>query len=130
VNDDHLSLPNLELQGQKFLERLRVAASLNLDYWTRGKSGKPNLPLSAFLVALVRIPEPTDVFWEDRKSQKGKNAQHGEDRVWQFEFDLEIFGTKAVFYLKGYFFTRWKLGGVTIQSFRSVVPESTPLRRK
>jgi hypothetical protein len=129
VTDD-LTLPNLEAQGDKFLERLRVAVGLNLDYWTRDKSGKPNLPVTAFHAALPSLPEPLDVIWEDRKSDRGQNAEHGELRVWSFEFELEFFGKKAAYFMKGYFFTRWILGGVTIQSFREIVSEPILLRRK
>lgn len=125
--DEHLSLANLEVQGQKFLERLRTSAALNLDYWTRDKSGKPNLRIEAFLAAIPAIPEPT-VTWEPRLSEKGKNAHHAEYKVWFFEFDLEVLGKRSSYFLKGYFYTRWKLGGVTIQSFREILPDPIPMR--
>ena len=123
---DNQWAPNVQVFGPSFLAKLREAVPFNLDYWSR--SDKPNLSETAFLAILPHIPATIDVKWEWRDSERGVHGHHGEDRVFEFECSTRLLGRSGRYYVKGYFYTRNKLGGVTIQSFREVKRRPTPIK--
>jgi hypothetical protein len=110
--------------------RIKIAAGNELDYWER-RTNPPNLTRCDFERLCRFIPDGLHGNWSPRESEAGSHGMTGEDAVFKFEFDVTILGVKKRYFLKGYFFDKGNLRGVTIQSFREVPPPSpTPIRPK
>jgi hypothetical protein len=119
--------PSEQLSGYRFVEKLQAAVEIELDYWQRDG----NLPVKVFLAVLPHMPKGVKVDWAPRKSGDGDHGHHGEDSVWKSEFVAMLpLGTKGTYFIKGYFFTKSTLEGVTIQSFREVTQSPIPLKKE
>ena len=112
-----------------FVEKLRLAVQLELDYWEDRKTS-PNLIEHEFRSLLNHIPTNTIPTWADRKSSAGPHGTTGESKVFKFNFEVKLFSRRSRFFVKGYFFEADRCCGVTIQSFRKVPPlRSVPRNR-
>lgn len=118
-NTSYRLQPDLSDSTLIFLKKLRSAAALHIDLWESRKA-KPNLSLAEFRTLLGQISDDVVIKWATRSSQKGGHAATGEAQVFMFEIDITAFGNTKKFFIKGYFFDKDQLRGVTIQSFREV----------
>jgi hypothetical protein len=110
--------------------RLKIAAANELDYW-EARTNPPNLTRTDFERICRLIPDGVYGNWGRRDSEDGAHGVTGEDAVFKFEFDVVMLGVKKRYFVKGYFFDKGNLRGVTIQSFRDVKPPSpTPIKPK
>lgn len=103
--------------------RIKLAVSGELDYW-EGRTNPPNMTRHDFLKLCRYIPDGQHGSWMPRESNAGVHGLSGEDAVFKFEFDVVILGARTRYFVKGYFFDKGNLRGVTIQSFREVPPPS------
>lgn len=102
-----------------FVEKLRLAVAVELDYW-EDRRVTPNLTENEFRSLVNHIPLNTDPSWADRKSNAGPHGATGETKVFMFNFEVKLFSRRSRYFLKGYFFDLDKCRGVTIQSFRKI----------
>ncbi|MEI8347866.1 MAG: hypothetical protein WCG27_10390 [Pseudomonadota bacterium] len=103
-----------------FVQKLRLAvAQGELDYWW-ARNNPPNESVEAFRQFLKRLVGPISPRHVPRESSAGAHGRSGEDECFKFQHDLIIFGVKKRYFVKGYFFDKGNLKGVTIQSFREV----------
>lgn len=114
-----------EVEGLSFLDKLKnVAQHGELDYW-EDRTNPPNLSVDEFEQVLYRIDEVINLKWIDRESTNGPNGTNGEDKCFKFSCEIQfggIFEIETRFYfMKGYFFDKGDLKGLTIQSFRQEV---------
>ncbi|MBI4405050.1 MAG: hypothetical protein HY537_12880 [Deltaproteobacteria bacterium] len=112
-----------------FIERLRLAVEVELDYWEDWRVS-PNLTEHEFRSLVNHIPSDTAPTWADRKSSAGPHGTTGETKVFMFNFDVKLFSRRSRFFVKGYFFDADRCRGVTIQSFRKVPPLRSVLRNR
>lgn len=116
-NDLH---EKLSKDGVSFSSKLKIACiEGELDYWSRRKS-PPNESVDSFMKFVRMLSEDIKVKWIERISQNGDHAELGEDHCFKFEKEVSNFGLKKKYFIKGYFFDKGNLKGVTIQSFREV----------
>ena len=113
-----------EVMGLSFLQKLRVVVEHGeLDYWDDRKN-PPNLFEEDFRSALDRIDTIEKFKWVERESMSGPYGETGEDNCFKFECEIQYGGLFEIeitrYFIKGYFFEKSKLIGVTIQSFREV----------
>lgn len=101
-----------------FLEKLRFAASLEMDLWENRTP--PNLGVHEFEKLLGHISAATKVNWMPRKSKSGPHGLTGDDDIFKFEFLFRMMGQEIIYFVKGYFFDKGACRGVCIQSFREV----------
>lgn len=113
-----------EVAGLDFIDKLNhVISNGILDYWDdRGKP--PNLHKKNFLQVMDRVFSAIGLRWEKRKSFEGPYGLTGEDDCFFFDCEASFGGVHGViekrYFVKGYFFDKGNLKGVTIQSFREV----------
>ena len=113
-----------EVSGLPFLQKLRLVVEHGeLDFWEDRKN-PPNLSVDEFTRILDRIDAMESFGWVPRESQEGPYGRTGEDNCFKFECEIQFGGLFEIeikrFFIKGYFFEKTKLIGVTIQSFREV----------
>jgi len=107
----------IEEQSLSFSKKLKlVLKEGELDYWWERKK-PPNLSPEVFKKTIEFMGEVTPR-WVDRKSKNGPHGTTGELQCFKFEFEIRLFGVQKRYFLKGYFFDRDELKGVSIQSFR------------
>jgi hypothetical protein len=113
-----------EVSGLSFIQKLRtIVEHGELDYWADRKN-PPNLSEEDFRNILDRID--TIEFFKSipRESEQGPYGRTGEDNCFKFECEIQFGGLFEIeikrYFVKGYFFEKSKLIGVTIQSFREV----------
>lgn len=112
---EKLSDPNID-----FLKKLRMAVKDGeLDYWW-GRCNPPNESPDIFKRFLEKLSGLFEVRWIERDSVSGPHCLLGEDQCFKFECEISAFGTKKKYFVKGYFFNKGDLKGVTIQSFREL----------
>lgn len=102
-----------------FVEKLRVAAALELDYWDL-RTDPPNVSVHVFRLLLPQIPLRVQVRFVPRESTSGRHGDNGEDDVFKFEFSIFKLGKRKTYFVKGYFFDKGNCRGVCIQSCREV----------
>lgn len=113
-----------EVKGLCFIDKLRtVVEHGELDLWEDRKN-PPNLLIDDFKNILDRI-ETVELFkWIKRESTDGLYGKTGEDHCFKFECKINFGGLFEIeskqYFVKGYFFEKSKLRGVSIQSFREV----------
>ena len=117
-SEKHLKLSD---QSLSFVEKLKLAASYELDYW-EDRANPPNVPVTVFRQIISYLPNSITPRYEIRKSTDGLHGKAGEDKVFNFEFPFFSYGRTILFYCKGYFFDKDNLKGVIIQSFRVTNP--------
>lgn len=111
-----------ETMGFTFIDKLAyVVENGELEFWENRRS-PPNLSVDEFKIAIVRIDQTINLRWISRKSEEGKHGKSGEDACFKFSCKIEFGGIFEIvtryYFIKGYFFEKEKLIGVTIQSFR------------
>ncbi|MBT7608339.1 MAG: hypothetical protein HN576_01195 [Bacteriovoracaceae bacterium] len=110
------------IDGLQFLQKLiTVYEQGELDFW-EDRLNPPNLTKDEFDLVLYRIDRANRLSWVTRESEEGPHGTTGEDDCFKFNCSAEFGGifeneTKT-FFVKGYFFDKGDLKGVTIQSFR------------
>ena len=114
-----------EVEGLSFLGKLlTVVEHGEIDYWEH-RDNPPNLSIDEFHLVLNRIDEAINLKWINRKSAAGPHGNTGEEACFKFNCEVQfggIFEIETKFYfMKGYFFDKDDLKGVTIQSFRQEV---------
>lgn len=112
----------IKVEGLQFLDKLiAVVEHGEVDYWEDRKT-PPNLSIDEFHQVLNRMDDTTNLKWVARESCNGPHGTTGEDKCFKFNCEVQfggIFEIEAKFYfVKGYFFDKDNLKGVTIQSFR------------
>jgi len=84
----------------------------------------PNLSINEFNAVLNRIYVTENFQWIPRESENGPHGKDGEDDCFKFECEVQFGGVFEIetkrYFIKGYFFEKTELKGVTIQSFREV----------
>lgn len=113
-----------EVSGLPFIEKLwTVVEKGDLDFWEDRKSPS-NLSVDEFKKVLDRVDSVTKFSWVSRKSEEGPHGKDGKDQCFKFECEVRFGGVFEIetkrYFIKGYFFEKSKLIGVTIQSFREV----------
>ena len=113
-----------EVKGLPFIEKLwTVVEKGELDFWEDRKN-PPNLSADEFKKVMDRIDAVLKFSWILRESEGGPHGKDGEDNCFKFECEVEFGGIYEIetkrYFIKGYFFEKTKLIGVTIQSFREV----------
>lgn len=111
-----------EVEGLQFLEKLIVIVEQGeIDYWEDRKN-PPNLTIDEFHLVINRVDEAKNLKWVERVSTNGPHGTTGEEKCFKFNCEAQfggIFDIETKFYfVKGYFFDKGDLRGVTIQSFR------------
>lgn len=114
--------PSDEVYNLPFIEKLCTVVELGiLDFW-ESRENPPNLSAHEFRSILIRVNEIENFKWIPRMSTKGPHGRDGEDFCFKFECDVHFGGIVEIeskrYFIKGYFFTKDELQGVTIQSFR------------
>ena len=108
------------MNSEKFLEKLRTALTLELEYFDEEKS-PPNMTRDKFL-EIIKLANSADmtVRFDKRETTKGTRSKTGEAEVFHLNFEvyLAFRRRKVPYYCKGYFFDKDKLMGVFIHSFR------------
>jgi len=117
-----------EVKGLSFIQKLRIVVEHGeLDYWDDRKN-PPNLLEDDFKSVLDRIDTIEKLKWIRRESELGPHGKTGEDCCFKFECEIQFGGLFEIeiarYFMKGYFFEKSKLIGVTIQSFREVTNEN------
>ena len=107
-----------------FLEKFVAVCEHGIvELWEERKS-PPNLSLRELRLVLNRIDRIDRFRVRERKSFKGPHGLTGDDFCFYFECDVRFGGILEIavqrYFIKGYFFDRNDLSGVTIQSFRRV----------
>ena len=111
-----------KVKGLSFVQKLQtVAEHGELDYWIDRK--KPaNLPVEDLIKVLERLNKIIHLKWIPRESTQGPHGRSGEDYCFKFECEIQFGGLFEIenrrYFVKGYFFEKEQLIGVTIQSFR------------
>ncbi len=113
---------NKETNGMPFLEKLNyVVENGEFDYW-ENRNNPSNLSVDEFCQVLCRIDEALNLKWIPRESSKGPYGRFGENYCFKFDCEIKFGGIIDIetkfYFVKGYFFDRDNLKGVTIQSFR------------
>jgi hypothetical protein len=113
-----------EVQDLTFIQKLQTVVELGeLDYWA-DRNNPPNLPDEDFMNAVERFDKIENFKWIPRESDLGPHGKTGEDNCFKFECEIQFGGLFEIeiirYFVKGYFFEKSKLIGVTIQSFREV----------
>ena len=111
-----------EVKGLSFLDKLiYVIDNGELDFWEDRKD-PPNLTADEFKLVMNRIEEPKNLKSIPRESTSGPRGHTGEDNCFKFNCEAEFGGVFEIemkyYFVKGYFFDKGNLKGVTIQSFR------------
>jgi hypothetical protein len=111
-----------EVEGLQFLEKLvYVFENGELDFWEDRKN-PPNLSIDEFKQVMNRITAALNLKWVERESKSGLHCLTGEDHCFKFNCEADfgvVFEIESKrFFVKGYFFDKGNLKGVTIQSFR------------
>jgi predicted metal-binding protein len=116
-NDLH---EKLSKDGISFSNKLKIVCMKGeLDYWNRRKN-PPNESVDSFTKFVKMLRGDIKVKWVERISRNGGHAELGENDCFKFEKEVSNFGLKKKYFVKGYFFDKGNLKGVTIQSFREV----------
>ncbi len=113
-----------EVVGLAFIEKLSVVVEKGeLDFW-EDRRNPPNLSVDEFKIVLDRIYATENLKWVSRESEEGLHGKNGEDNCFKFECEIQFGGVFEIetkrYFIKGYFFEKTELKGVTIQSFREV----------
>lgn len=111
-----------EVKGLSFLDKLlHVVENGELDFW-EDRNNPPNLSVNEFKLVMGRIDGSTNLKWVNRESNAGEHGKTGENMCFKFDCEAEFGGIfdleKKFYFVKGYFFDKDDLKGVTIQSFR------------
>ena len=111
-----------KVKGFSFREKLLfIVENGVLDYWETRKR-PPNLSIDEFFQVMRRIDQILKPKWIERKSTKGSHGERGEDFCFKFICQIRFGGIFQIeeksYFVKGYFFDKGNLKGVTIQSFR------------
>jgi hypothetical protein len=111
-----------ETKGFSFIDKLAyVVENGELEFWEDRKN-PPNLSVDEFKLVMARVDEAINFKWITRESDKGKHGKTGEDDCFKFNCKVEFGGIFEIetkyYFVKGYFFHKENLEGVTIQSFR------------
>ena len=114
-----------EVEGLRFLDKLiTVVEHGEVNYWEDRKN-PPNPSIDEFYQVLYRVDEAINLKWIDRESIKGPYGPTGEDKCFKFNCEILFGGIYEIqtkfYFVKGYFFDKGDLKGVTIQSFRQEV---------
>lgn len=112
------------VSGMGFVDKLTyVVENGELDYW-EDRENPPNLDVDQFRQVITRIESTIRPKIVTRESKAGPRGSTGEDNCFQFECSVEFGSWKEIeikyYFIKGYFFDKGDLKGVTIQSFRKV----------
>jgi hypothetical protein len=107
-----------------FIEKLRIVIEKGeLDFW-QDRKNPPNLSVDEFLKVLDRIEVIEKLSWVTRLSEDGLHGKNAEEYCFKFECEISFGGVFEIetkrYFVKGYFFEKTELKGVTIQSFREV----------
>lgn len=111
-----------DVKGLSFHEKLlHVIENGELEYWEK-RANPPNLSVDEFKLVIDRIDGTSDLKWIMRESEAGPHGKTGEKLCFKFNCEA-VFGgifelDKKSYFVKGYFFDKGNLKGVTIQSFR------------
>ncbi|MFY7994380.1 MAG: hypothetical protein ACOVP4_13875 [Bacteriovoracaceae bacterium] len=113
-----------KVKGLTFIQKLRTVSEIGeVDYWEDRKN-PPNLFYDDFKSLIDRFETIEKLKWVSRESEQGPYGKTGEDYCFKFECEVRFGGFFEIeikrYFLKGYFFEKSKLIGVTIQSFREV----------
>lgn len=113
-----------EVDGLQFIEKLWIVVEKGeLDFWESRKN-PPNLSIDEFKKVLDRVDSVENFSWVLRESEAGPYGRRGEDHCFKFECGVQFGGIFEIatkrYFVKGYFFEKSKLIGVTIQSFREI----------
>lgn len=113
-----------EVKGLTFIQKLQTVVELgDVDFWADRKN-PPNLSDEDFINVVDRLDVIEKFKWMPRESDQGPHGQTGEDSCFKFECEIQFGGLFEIetirYFVKGYFFEKEKLIGVTIQSFREV----------
>jgi hypothetical protein len=113
-----------EVRGLSFVEKLWVVVDKGeLDFWEE-RTRPPNLTADEFRKILDRLDRFKNFHWVPRKSDLGPHGKDGEEVCFKFECDVQFGGIFEIevksYFVKGYFFIKGDLRGVTIQSFREI----------
>jgi hypothetical protein len=111
-----------ETKHLPFIAKLtHVIENGELDFWEDRKN-PPNLSVDQFTLVMQRVQSAANLKWVKRESEKGKSGRSGEDDCFKFNCEVAFGGIfeieTKVYFIKGYFFDKGNLKGVTIQSFR------------
>ena len=121
ANDTRSLHEKLSDKEASFVKKLRLAATEGeLDYWLE-RGNPPNESTDVFIKFSKYLKEPVSVKWIERESEAGPHGLLGEDECFKFECTIFPFGVETKYFVKGYFFNKDDLKGVTIQSFRKVM---------
>ncbi len=111
----HEKLSNEEIS---FLAKLKLAVREGeLDYWWE-RGNPPNLSTAIFKLFCKKLKGDVVPKWIERESEAGPYGLTGEDFCFKFSHEISLMGTTTKYFVKGYFFNKGDLKGVTIQSFR------------
>lgn len=120
IGDGKALHEKLSATDTSLLKKLRIAVKEGeLDYWW-ARQNPPNESADLFLKFLSKVSGDIHVKWVERESEAGPHGLLGEDHCFKFESDVSLFGMKKRYFVKGYFFNKGDLKGITIQSFREV----------
>jgi hypothetical protein len=113
-----------EVAGLSFIEKLNVLLEKGeLDFW-QDRIRFPNLSVDEFKQVIYRVDEVQFFAWVRRKSHLGIHGKNGEDYCFKFECEIKFGGVFEIktkrYFIKGCFFEKKCLKGLTIQSFREV----------
>lgn len=108
---------------RELLNKLRNVCNTGKILYISSRNDKPNLSGQEFEEVINRDGNVCGLKTEKRKlDNKGCYSRNAEDDIFEFEFEIEVgsfFGQSFErFYIKGYFFDKGNLKGVTIISFR------------
>lgn len=108
--------------GLSFIDKLAyIVENGELELWEDRKN-PPNLSVDEFKLIMARIDKVIGLKWIPRESKLGGHGKTGEEHCFKFNCEIEFGGIFEIevkhYFVKGYFFDKGNLTGVSIQSFR------------
>lgn len=107
-----------------FVEKFIAVCDYGIIELWEDRREMPNLSLRELRLVVNRIEKVDRFRMRERKSFYGPHGLTGEDHCFYFECSIRFGGVFDLsiqrFFIKGYFFEKNDLCGVTIQSFRKV----------
>ena len=121
MNKDKRSIhEKLSDENVSFIKKLKIAIGEGeLDYWWE-RGNPPNESSDIFRKFVKKLNFSFEPKWVERESEAGPHGLLGEDRCFKFESEISLLGLRKKYFVKGYFFNKGDLKGVTIQSFREI----------